>query len=58
MKPRYFQESLECKIRPPIDKRSRGGGLKDSCNLLKWKTPVFEYSTIRPNFERRFDIIL
>jgi len=58
MKLKYFQESLGCKIGPPIDERLRRGRLKDPCDLLKWKTSVFKYSTIRLNFERRFNIIL
>jgi len=58
MKLRYFQEFLGCKIGPPIDKRLRGERLTDPCDLLKWKTSVFKCSTIRLNFERRFDITL
>jgi len=50
MKPRYFQESLGHRIRPPIEERSSRGGLNEPCNLVKWKTSVFKCSTIRPNF--------
>jgi len=58
MKPRYFQESLGCKIGLPIEERLSRGGLNKPCDLMKWKTSVFKYSTIRPNFERRLDTIL
>jgi len=35
MKPRYFQESLGCRIGPPIEERSREEGLKVLCDLVK-----------------------
>ena len=35
MKSRYFQELLEYRIGPPIEERSRGGGLKVLCDLVK-----------------------
>ena len=43
---------------PPIKERSSGGGLNDLYDLEKWKTSILEYLTIRPNFERRFEITL
>ena len=32
--------------------------VKEPCNLEKWKTSVLECSTMRLNFERRFETIL
>ena len=41
-----------------MDERSREGGLKDSCDLVKWKTSVLECPTWRPNFIGRDKMIL
>ena len=46
------------RIELPIEDMSSGGRLNKPCNLVKWKTLVFEYSTIRPNFKRRFETTL
>jgi len=35
MKPKYFHMLLGFKMDPPMGERSRGGGLKESYNLLK-----------------------
>jgi len=58
MKPKYFQVSLECKVGPPIGKRSNGGGLKTPCDLLKWKISVFACSITRPKLSRSFESTL
>ena len=40
---------------PLIGVRSRGGGLKIPCDLLKWKISVFACSMIRPKLSRSFE---
>ena len=45
-------------MEPPMAERSSGGGLKAPCNLEKWNTLVFPYSTISLNFVRREEITL
>jgi len=58
MNPRYFQESLGHRIGLPMEDRLSRGGLNEPCNLVKWKTSVFEHSAIRLNFKRRFETTL
>jgi len=55
MKPKYFQVSLGRKIGPPIGERSKGGGLKEPWDLLKWKTSVFECSMTRPKLSSNLE---
>ena len=58
MNSRYFQKSLGHRIGLPMEDRSSGGGLNEPCDLVKWKTSVFEYLAIRLNFKRRFETTL
>jgi len=58
MNPKYFQIFLGCKVRPPKEERSRGGGLNILRDLEKWNISVLECSMMRPNFERRLEAIL
>jgi len=58
MKPRYLQVYLGRSKGPLIKDRSSGGGLKAPRALEKWKTSVLPCSIMRPNFERREDMIL
>jgi len=43
---------------PPRGVRFSGGGLKISCDLEKWKTSDFLYSTTKPNLKRRKEATL
>jgi len=58
IKPRYLQVSLGRSTGPPIGDKSSGGGLNALWALEKWKMSVLPCSIIRPNFERREDMML
>jgi len=58
MNPRYFHVFFWTRMGPPMEERSRGGEEKRLCDLLKWKTSVFECLTIRPNLSRSLVITL
>ena len=53
MNPKYHQVVLGQKMGPPNIVRSSREGLKELYNLEKWKTLVFPYFMIRPNFSRK-----
>jgi len=55
MNPRYFYELLGQRIGPPIDERSREGGLNVLWDLLKWNVSVFECLILSPNLTRSLD---
>ena len=58
MKPKYLHISLGSKTGPPMEDKSRGGGLNTSWDLEKWKTSVFPCSTTRLHFESKKEIML
>jgi len=58
MKPKHFQVSFGSSIGPLIGERSKEGGLKTPCDLLKWKISVFTCSMMRPKLSRSFESTL
>jgi len=58
MNSKYFQVSLEHRIKLPRVERLRGEGLKTLFNLEKWNTSVFACFMMSSNFFRRIEAIL
>jgi len=57
MNPKYFHVFLGWRIGPFKRKKLRGGRLKGPVECKKWKILVLLYSSLRPNFLRRDEMI-
>ena len=58
IKPKYLHVSLGSRTEPPMEDKSRGGGLNAPWDLEKWKMSVFPYSTTKPHFKSKDKIML